>query len=220
MLVKTQSPFQTVHVETSTDHGQQLFLNDTLAISENDIAYCTALVEPFLQAEDTSEIVILGGGHGGVLNQLIKTLKPENRIGKATLVEIDIEVVRTAKAKLSALHQDIFEHPTANIVIGDALYVIEHMRCINGFIVDLNLNHLRENDSTVERFFKAIRKSLKPGSTISFKIDDLKTNDIDSIISIAGHYFEKLNEQTVWVPSLSRHVRVYSAKKPIPTDCD
>ena len=54
--------------------GAQLFLDDDLQISESDTAYGVAMASPLLELPRPARIAILGGGDGGVLRELLRTL--------------------------------------------------------------------------------------------------------------------------------------------------
>ncbi|PIE41251.1 MAG: hypothetical protein CSA49_04350 [Gammaproteobacteria bacterium] len=223
--MKINSPFQTIEVKHSPRFGQQLYLNHQLALSSSDTAYCDALVAPFENATEVSNIYVLGGGHGGVLKRLVSRLATREDFQKATLVEIDIEVIRCAKDHLQVLNNDIYQHPNVSIIIGDARYVIANTRRLNGVIVDLSLTHSTDSDTSAdatESFFKALRKSLKPGSYVSFRAgpcgSDACANQISAIKQLAANHFSNITERQIMIPSFQQPWCFISAQKPVTTN--
>ena len=74
---------------------------------------------PLMQLEKPRRVLVVGGGDGGVLREVLKHPSVET----ATLVEIDRTVVDTALAHYPSIPGSAFDDPRADVVIADGLVV-------------------------------------------------------------------------------------------------
>lgn len=87
-VFKQQSTFQEVWIAHSVRYGNMLFLDLNEMLAESDIDYTRALLGNGRENYKDKDVLILGGGDGGVLNELLKE-SPKF----VTMVEIDKVVV-------------------------------------------------------------------------------------------------------------------------------
>jgi spermidine synthase len=72
---------------------------------------------PILAHGNARQVLIIGGGDGGMLREVLKHASVE----QATMVEIDAEVIETARQYLPNHSAGAFDEPRANIVISDGM---------------------------------------------------------------------------------------------------
>ena len=104
--------------------GKVLALDGVIQNTEADEAVYQEMMAhvPLLAHENPKTVLILGGGDGGVLREVLK----HPSIDRVVLVDIDQFVVNLSKEYLPHLSKGAFESPKAHIVIQDAsLYVKE-----------------------------------------------------------------------------------------------
>src|SRR5690606_25762112 len=151
VLADEHTGLQHVLVTRHPHFGGQLFLDDDLQISESDTAYGVAMTSPLLELERPARVAILGGGDGGVLNELLRTFAPLDAVpSELTMVEIDRRVMELSREHLPAVCGDAFDSPHANIVVGDAFAWIAQARDLDAVIYDLTMDPVREGQSRAD----------------------------------------------------------------------
>ncbi|MEU7639074.1 polyamine aminopropyltransferase [Streptomyces sp. NPDC039016] len=97
----------------------ELFLDGRLKVSsENERVYHQALVGPVMSGGPHGRVLVLGGGDGLAVRELLRY----RAVRSVTVVEIDPEVARLARTDpgLSALNQHAFSDPRVRVVASDA----------------------------------------------------------------------------------------------------
>ncbi len=119
LLAHKRSQFQEIIVVDSGCYGKGLVLDGKWQVTVVDeFMYHEPIVHPPLIAHgDPKKVLILGGGDGGSLREVLKWKSVE----RAVMVDIDAEVVTLAREHLGEIHQDAFDDPRAELVIADAL---------------------------------------------------------------------------------------------------
>lgn len=122
-LFREETEFQMVQVFDSYHYGKFLALDDMIMTTEKDhFQYHEMATHPAVFAHGSAKnVLIIGGGDGGVASELLK----HRDIEKVTLVEIDEAVINASKQYFS-FAQSAFSDPRLNVVIDDgAKYVKE-----------------------------------------------------------------------------------------------
>ncbi|HIV58861.1 MAG TPA: polyamine aminopropyltransferase [Candidatus Stackebrandtia faecavium] len=110
VLTESVSPF--------ASNDLRLYLNGDLQFAEHDeYRYHESLVHPVM-APHPKDVLILGGGDGLALREVLKYDDVEN----VTLVELDPAMTElgSTDSRLTALNKDAFEDPRVNVVNADA----------------------------------------------------------------------------------------------------
>ncbi|MGB6986650.1 MAG: hypothetical protein WBD74_11820 [Candidatus Aquilonibacter sp.] len=159
-----RSDFQQVAVISTPVFGKMLILDgDTQSSQGDEKIYHETLVHPAMAgAADRSEVLILGGGEGATLREVLR----HPAVKRCTMVDIDGLVVDLSKKYLPEWADGAFDEPRANVVIGDALaYMREHDEKYGVIISDLT-EPLEDSPSNMlfnEDVFKLIKSRLAPG---------------------------------------------------------
>lgn len=159
-----RSDFQQVAVISTPIFGKMLILDgDTQSSQGDEKIYHESLVHPAMAgAADRSEVLILGGGEGATLREVLR----HPAVKRCTMVDIDGLVVDLSKKYLPEWADGAFNEPRANVVIGDALaYMREHDERYGVIISDLTepLEDSPSNFLFNEDVFKLIKSRLAPG---------------------------------------------------------
>eukprot|EP00045_Choanoeca_perplexa_P006712 m.57876 g.57876 ORF g.57876 m.57876 type:complete len:401 (-) comp13751_c0_seq8:31-1233(-) len=93
LVFHEQSKYQDVKIYHSNQFGNMLLLDDDPNLAESDLSYTQAILGSGRYNYKGKSVLVLGGGDGGILNEVLK-LEPANVI----MLEID-EVVVTAATK-------------------------------------------------------------------------------------------------------------------------
>lgn len=219
LLEKVQSPYQRIEIWRHPLYGNQLYIDGDLQISACDRAYNIALIAPVIAAGCTQRVAILGGGDGGVLHDLLRTAEITGRpLERATLVDIDAEVIRLARRYLRPLCADAFDHPHTELIVGDAFAYIQRARELDAVIYDLTMDPVRAEQSRsafIAEVIAATAKALRPGGVLSMQCGG--ENDVAlqaEIRAVAARHFTDVVEQRVLVPSYEELWSFLAARKP------
>jgi spermidine synthase len=159
-----RSDFQQVSIVSTPVFGKMLILDGDTQSSQNDEKiYHESLVHPALAgALDRSEVLILGGGEGATLREVLR--RPD--VARCTMVDIDGLVVDLSKQYLPEWGAGAFDDPRANVIVGDALaYMREHDEKYGVIISDLT-EPLEDSPSNIlfnEDVFTLIKSRLAEG---------------------------------------------------------
>jgi spermidine synthase len=159
-----RTPFQEVAVIRTAVFGKMLVLDgDTQSSQADEKIYHESLVHPALAAiADRSDVLILGGGEGATLREVLR--RPDVR--RATMVDIDGDVVALSKRYLPEWSSGAFEDPRARVIIGDALAFLRDDRDSYGAVVSDLTEPLEDSPSNplfCDAVFADIKARLAPG---------------------------------------------------------
>lgn len=133
-LFQEKTEHQDLHVFENPGFGRVLTLDGIVQTTEGDeFIYHEMLSHvPILAHGAVKRVLIIGGGDGGMLKQVLRHAGVE-----ATLVEIDQSVIDLCRKYLPAIGEDAFDSPRARVVITDgAKYVAETDEKYDVIIVD------------------------------------------------------------------------------------
>lgn len=215
LLERRQSPFQQIEILEHPRYGRQLVIDDDLQISESDSAYNVAMVAPLMTLERCERVVVLGGGDGGVLHELVERFDQAGRpLKQATLVDIDADVLQLSKTHLPRLCGDVFEREDAEVLVDDAFAYIEQQQDLDGVIYDLTMDPVREDQPRPEfihSIVDQVHASLRPGGMMTmqccgagtFNAQDAADRRVllGEIREACAERFDELWEQNVFIPS-------------------
>lgn len=159
-----RSEFQQVAVISTPAFGKMLILDgDTQSSQGDERIYHETLVHPAMAAAaDRSDVLILGGGEGATLREVLRY--PGTR--RATMVDIDGLVVELSKKYLPEWSDGAFDDPRARVIVGDALAFMREDHDKYGVIVSDLTEPLEDSPSNIlfnEDVFRLIKSRLAPG---------------------------------------------------------
>ena len=128
-----RTPFQSVAVLRTPVFGKMLVLDgDTQSSQADEKIYHETLVHPAMAAvDDRSEVLILGGGEGATLREILR----DPSVRRCTMVDIDGQVVELAKHYLPEWSNGAFDDPRARVIVGDALKFLKDDRGRYGVVI-------------------------------------------------------------------------------------
>lgn len=123
ILIKKKTKFQNAIVADSYSFGRCLVLDGEMQSAQLDeFIYHEALVHPaFILHPHPKKVVILGGGEGATLREILK----HKSVTNVKMVDIDGEVVEFSKKHLSLWHEGSFYSARAEVLIADAKKFVE-----------------------------------------------------------------------------------------------
>ncbi|MDQ2871609.1 MAG: spermidine synthase [Candidatus Eremiobacteraeota bacterium] len=128
-----RSPFQSIGVVETPVFGKMLVLDgDTQSSQHDEKIYHESLVHPALAGTaDRSDVLILGGGEGATLREALR----HPQVKRATMVDIDGQVVELSKKYLAEWSDGAFEDRRARVIVGDALKFLADDKDTYGVII-------------------------------------------------------------------------------------
>ena len=213
VLEDAYSEYQHIVIAEDPDHGRILYLDEDLQIAESDHNYNDAMVRPLVETESLGEVLILGGGDGGVLKAVV-----DKGAEHATMVDIDEKVVELSREYLPALCADVFEHDEADLIIGDAFAYLDKPRRYDAIIYDLTMEPVREDQSHgefMEEIFGKGAKHLRDDGVFSMQCCSEHQPELRmEIRRRLGHHFDEVEDRVVTVPSYGERWIFASAARP------
>ena len=118
---------------------------------------------PLMALDRPKKVLIVGGGDGGVLREVLK----HGCVEKAVLVEIDREVIDTSLQYFPQIPQKALESDRSEVVIADGLkYVAETGEPFDCIIVDSSEPIGPSAVLHSKEFFASCRRALTPGGAL------------------------------------------------------
>jgi len=161
VLLRKQTSYQNLVVAEAGPLGRVLFLDGNIQVSEFDESgYHEMLAHvPLLTHPDPRRILIVGGGDGGTLREVLKHPGVEH----VDLCEIDEEVIRASRLYLPGLAGS-FDDPRAVIHISDGIrYVRDHPGSWDVILVDSSDPDGPAEGIFKKSFYKHLKDALSPG---------------------------------------------------------
>ena len=212
ILVDLRTPYQHIQLVWSPVFGKMLIIDgDVQSTSKDEYIYHEALVHPaMLLAEKPENAIILGGGEGATLKEVLK----HKSILKALMIDIDKDAIQIAKDYLQEWHQGSFESPKAKILNLNARKFIETQ--VSSGSVDIIISDVTEpfEDGPsyklfTKDFFEIVNDRLKDGGIFAlqasilrittFKMHQTIRNTLKKIFAIVRSYYTYIPSfDTTW----------------------
>ena len=154
---------------------------------------------PLLAHGRAREVLIVGGGDGGMLEEVLK----HGTVEGATLVEIDAGVIEFSKRYLRTICGDAFEDPRTRIVIMDGVEYVESTdRRYDVVIVDSTDPVGPGKALFTERFYTACSQVLAPGGLLVTQngVPFLQGDELRSTLAALKSRFADATCYTATVP--------------------
>jgi len=167
-----KSKFQKIEIFQNREFGKVLVLDDLVQLSTKDeFVYHEMLVHPaFIYHKNPKKILIIGGGDGGALREVLKY-----PVKEVFLVDIDKKVIEVSKKYLLSVSKGAFLDKRLKIFIEDALKFIKKYKTFFDIIIeDLTDPSIVAKFCWNIKFYKDIFKSLKSDGIASFQSGYLK----------------------------------------------
>lgn len=171
MIYKGKSKYQKIEIFENETFGRYLRLDRGIQTCESDeYLYHEPLVHvPMIAHPNPKNVLIVGGGDGGVLKQVLK----HNTVKKVDMVELDEEVINVSKKYLKKIHENSFENKKSNIIIDDG---IEYMKKTKNKY-DVIILDLTDPDTEIvsflytTNFYDLVKSKLKKGGIVSIQTE-------------------------------------------------
>jgi len=150
--------------ETPT-FGRVMALDDIVQVTTRDeYVYHEMMTHvPLLARGDTADVLIIGGGDGGILREVLR----HKTVQHATMVELDRSVVDLSVKHLPEISAGAFDDPRAELIITDGVkFVAETDQRFDVIIVDSTDPIGPGEVLFTESFYAACHRCLKNGGVL------------------------------------------------------
>lgn len=214
VIKEYQSEYQHIVIAKAPGLGHLLYLDGDLQIAESDDIYSRAMVKPLIRQDAIDEVLILGGGDGGVLKAAL-----EAGSQRAVLADIDAKVVELCQRFLPRVSEDAFDNDRAELVIGDAFAYLDQSSDWDGIIYDLTMEPFgvdEDRPTFIAQVLDRVLERLRPGGVFSMQCCSEHQPELRrEILEAMSSRFEKVEDRLVEVPSYDELWVFASGVKPL-----
>jgi spermidine synthase len=164
-LYSGRSKFQKIKFIDTYRFGKTLILDGVIQTTTVDeFIYHEMMTHvPMLSHPNPEDVLIIGGGDGGILREVLKY-----DIKSVTLVEIDEKVIQFSKKYLKEIEQNSFNDKRLNLVIDDgAKFIKGKKKAFDVVIIDSPDPIGPAEVLFSEEFYRDVSDSLKKGGVVS-----------------------------------------------------
>lgn len=165
VLYERRSDHHHLAIVDNAFFGRTLYLDGVLQTSERDeFIYHEMLAHPPILAHGNARrVLIVGGGDGGMLEEVLK----HRTVERVTMVEIDRGVVDLCREHLPSLSKGAFDDPRLDLVIDDGVRFLER----TGQRFDVMISDATDPIGPgaalfSDAFYAGARKVLSPGGIL------------------------------------------------------
>ncbi|MFQ6017575.1 MAG: polyamine aminopropyltransferase [Kiloniellaceae bacterium] len=165
ILYDSQTAYQHIVFFENSAFGRVMALDDVVQTTERDeFIYHEMLAHvPILAHGAVREVLIVGGGDGGMLEETLKHRKVE----RVTLVEIDQRVIDLSRRYLSSICGRAFEDPRVNLVIAEGAGFVSASKARFDVIIVDSTDPIGPGVALfTEHFYKSCKACLAPGGVL------------------------------------------------------
>lgn len=165
-----QTKYQAIEFLELDFYGRCLLLDGKIQSAQYDeYIYHETLIHPaMILNDDPKKVLVLGGGEGAVLREILKHPSVERLV----MVDIDREVVEMCAEYLPEWNDGAYKDPRVEVVFGDAReYVINTRETWDVVVMDLT-EPVDDGPSYLmftKEFFHILKEKMSPGAILSLQ---------------------------------------------------
>jgi spermidine synthase len=162
VLYEGKTKYQYVQIFKNRMLGTMLFLDKKIqSAAIDECIYHESLVHPALMThQNPKRVLIIGGGEGATLREVLR----HDCVQKATMVDIDKQLVRLCQEFLPEWSSGAFLDPRTKVVFGDALHYVDNCKQKYDVIISDLTEPLKEGPSVylfTKEFFQKVSRILE-----------------------------------------------------------
>ncbi|MGF1492390.1 MAG: polyamine aminopropyltransferase [Microcoleaceae cyanobacterium] len=164
VLAYQKTPYQEMYIVETGVYGKALVLDGKWqSCTGDEFLYHEPLVHPAMVCHGSPrQVLILGGGEGATLREVLRW----NSVERAAMIDIDGDVVAACREHLPEMHQNAFDDPRVQLVIGDALEFLDQTQPSWDVIISDLSDPIEEGPSFklfTKEYFEQVKRALTPG---------------------------------------------------------
>ncbi|MEM1520552.1 MAG: MnmC family methyltransferase [Candidatus Korarchaeum sp.] len=183
--------------------GKSLFIEHIIMVTLYDeFIYHESLVHPALiSLERPERVLIIGGGDGGALREVLK-----HPVEEVTVVELDRSVIEIVKRNIPEVPGDSFEDDRVKLIIGDGRKYVESCEeKYDAVILDLTDPYGQAVRLYTREFYSMVRKLIREGGLMVTHSEGINLNKLvfQRIYRAIREVFRKQAVAKAYVPSFN-----------------
>ena len=164
VLAYKKTAFQEMYIVETGAYGKGLVLDGKWqSCTGDEFLYHEPLVHPAMICHSSPRnVLVLGGGEGATIREILRWKTVE----QVMMVDIDGEVVEACREHMPEMHQGAFDDPRTNLVIGDALEVLDTTEQKWDIVISDLSDPIEEGPSFqlfTKEYFEKAQRVLAPG---------------------------------------------------------
>jgi len=206
VLYSGQTAYQKVEVLDSELFGRSLVLDGKTQSTERDEhIYHETLVHPAMLCHpEPKQVFIGGGGEGGALREVLA----HRSVERATMIDLDSEVVELCRKYLPNHHQGSFDDPRTNLLHEDARGYLENTSDTYDVIILDLVDPLEGGTAALlytQEFYSIAKSRLNPGGVLVTQSGPAGllnfTECFTTIFKTLGTVFDQTKAAQVHIPA-------------------
>lgn len=167
VLAYKKTQFQDMYIVETGTYGKGLVLDGKWqSCTGEEFIYHEPLVHPAMIAHgQPKKVLVLGGGEGATVREVLRW----HSVEKVTMVDIDGEVVDACKEHLPEMHCGVFDDPRLELVIADALKLLDETTETWDVIISDLSDPIEEGPSFAlftKEYYEKLERVLNPGGKV------------------------------------------------------
>lgn len=162
-----KSEFEEIEIYDTYSFGKMLVIDGIIQTTERDnFIYHEMLCHtPLFYHPNPKKVLIIGGGDGGALREVLK-----HPIEEVCMVEIDNKVIEVCKKYMPSLSDGAFESEKLNLTIDDGKeFIKKHKKYFDVIIMDLSDPAGPAEELITEKFYQDVKEALTENGVISIQ---------------------------------------------------
>jgi len=202
VLYAGRTKYQRVEVVDTPDFGKMLILDGKVQFSlKDEFIYHESLVHPVMLTHPSpEEILIIGGGDGGALKEVLK----HNTVKNVTLVDLDEEVMKIVKKYVPEMFKDSLEDSRVKISNMDGRkFLAETENKYDIIIVDVTDPFGPSTLLYTKEFYQLVSNTLKDGGAMVTHSEGMFScrKEFVTIYRTIETVFRKVRACSAFIPS-------------------
>ena len=207
-LAYRKTRFQEMYIVETGAYGKALVLDGKWqSCTGDEFLYHEPLVHPaMLLHAAPRRVLILGGGEGATAREVLRWKTVE----RATMIDIDGEVVEACREHLPEMHQGVFDDPRLELVIDDALSFLDGTSQSWDVIISDLSDPIEEGPSFklfTREYFEKAQRVLMPAGVFALQAGPVAPAEMHLHCRLAS----TLRSVFAHTASLTTHVPTYAA---------
>lgn len=201
LLYSKKSKYQQIDLYQTKSRGKMLVLDGIIQLTESDeFAYQEMMAHvPLFSHPNPEDVLVIGGGDGGILREVIK----HDIVRNIDFCEIDEEVVFVSKKFLPDLACG-FDDPRINVHFADgSAFISEKTESYDVIIVDSSDPIGPGEQLFGQKFYQQLKSALKPGGIIATQGESffLHKDCVKNLMQITKKLFTRSAYASIMVPT-------------------
>ncbi len=208
ILAYQKTPFQEMYIVETGAFGKGLVLDGKWqSCTVDEFIYHEALVHPGLIAhQKPCSVLVLGGGEGATIREVLRW----QTVDKVTMIDIDGDVVEACQKHLPEMHQNAFEDPRVELIIADALKILDTTTQTWDIIISDLSDPIESGPSFAlftKEYFAKLKQVLNPGGYVMVQAGPISPPEVQDharLVNTLKAVFSQVNSLSAPTPSYGR----------------